>query len=334
MKVGTLVLHRCPEGTRWLCGKINRRSTPPAPRSAHRDRVPLAAGPEGRRGQAAAGGGGRRAGVPVHGHARTSTRAIYGPLLRNRDCCWWTTAARERRRSSTASRSQRYTGVSSGPGFPGVVAVCARAIERRYRRPGRPPVHAADLFATAYAADDLEAVLSASAPAKDRSLRRLLRHLLRAVVHLAPPQAAQLGGARLRLSRAWARPLVRVVGGGGAACFRRRVRARCRLLFRRTRQCHGAPGRPRCPPAPGADRRPDARLRRQPGAPARGHSRLVDMVQDAASEPIIYREMDASVRAALAGDRAPLLRLVAQSQSYLPRREPGRTTTRTASTSP
>ena len=41
------------------------------------------------------------------------------------------------------------------------------------------------------------------------------------------------------------------------------------------------------------------------------------MVQDAASEPIIYREMDASVRAALAGDRAPLLRLVAQSQSYL-----------------
>ena len=44
---------------------------------------------------------------------------------------------------------------------------------------------------------------------------------------------------------------------------------------------------------------------------------VVDMVQDAASEPIIYREMDASVRAALAGDRRPLLRLVAQSQSYL-----------------
>ncbi len=44
---------------------------------------------------------------------------------------------------------------------------------------------------------------------------------------------------------------------------------------------------------------------------------MVDMVQDAASEPNIYRELDASVRAALAGDDAPLLRLVAQTQSYL-----------------
>jgi hypothetical protein len=44
---------------------------------------------------------------------------------------------------------------------------------------------------------------------------------------------------------------------------------------------------------------------------------VVDMVQDAASEPNIYRELDASVRAALAGDDAPLLRLVAQTQSYL-----------------
>ena len=43
---------------------------------------------------------------------------------------------------------------------------------------------------------------------------------------------------------------------------------------------------------------------------------LVDMVQDAGSDPVIYRELDASVRAALAGDRAPLLRLAAQSQTY------------------
>ena len=43
---------------------------------------------------------------------------------------------------------------------------------------------------------------------------------------------------------------------------------------------------------------------------------LVDMVQDAGSDPVIYRELDASVRAALAGDDAPLLRLVAQSKTY------------------
>ena len=36
-------------------------------------------------------------------------------------------------------------------------------------------------------------------------------------------------------------------------------------------------------------------------------------MQDAASDPVIYRELDPSVRAALAGDPVPLLRLAAQS---------------------
>jgi hypothetical protein len=44
---------------------------------------------------------------------------------------------------------------------------------------------------------------------------------------------------------------------------------------------------------------------------------IVDLVQDAASDPTIYRELDASVRAALALHEAPLVRLVAQSRSYL-----------------
>jgi hypothetical protein len=40
------------------------------------------------------------------------------------------------------------------------------------------------------------------------------------------------------------------------------------------------------------------------------------MVQDAASDPVILRELDASVRSALAGDPAPLLRLEAQSSTF------------------
>lgn len=40
------------------------------------------------------------------------------------------------------------------------------------------------------------------------------------------------------------------------------------------------------------------------------------MVQDAASDPVIYRELDASVRAALAGDTVPILRLAGQSNTY------------------
>ncbi len=44
---------------------------------------------------------------------------------------------------------------------------------------------------------------------------------------------------------------------------------------------------------------------------------IVDMVQDAGSEPVVYRELDAAVRAALAGDDVPLLRLAGQMASYL-----------------
>ena len=43
---------------------------------------------------------------------------------------------------------------------------------------------------------------------------------------------------------------------------------------------------------------------------------LADLVQDSGSDPVILRETDASVRAALAGDDVPLLRLVAQEQAY------------------
>ena len=40
------------------------------------------------------------------------------------------------------------------------------------------------------------------------------------------------------------------------------------------------------------------------------------MVQDAGSDPVILRELDASVRAALAGDDVPLLRLAGQANSW------------------
>ena len=43
---------------------------------------------------------------------------------------------------------------------------------------------------------------------------------------------------------------------------------------------------------------------------------LVDLVQDSASDPVILRELDASVRAALAGDDVPLLRLAGQANTW------------------
>ena len=43
---------------------------------------------------------------------------------------------------------------------------------------------------------------------------------------------------------------------------------------------------------------------------------LADMVQDTASDPLTLRELDASVRAALAGDDVPLLRLAGQAGTW------------------
>ena len=43
---------------------------------------------------------------------------------------------------------------------------------------------------------------------------------------------------------------------------------------------------------------------------------LSDLVQDSASDPVILRELDASVRAALAGDNVPLLRLAGQANTW------------------
>ena len=83
---------------------------------------------------------------------------IYGPLLRQRglllvDNRGTGTLGADR----LPSRCRAYTGVTSGPAFPGVVAA-ARARSSALR-PARPS--AADLFATAYAARDLAAVLRA-----------------------------------------------------------------------------------------------------------------------------------------------------------------------------
>ena len=114
------------------------------------------------------------------------------------------------------------------------------------------------------------------------------------------------------------RPLVRVVG-------RDRARRARRSSARATRAA------PRAAPGSASGAARAAAGRRCAAAPITGSTRdadgskvrarvdaraVVDMVQDAGSDPVIYRELDASVRAALAGDPSPLLRLAAQSHTW------------------
>ena len=317
MKVGTLVLRPCPDGTRWMCGKIRRRLDPSRPAGPH-IRIgfrwlPAKDGPSHRPPLVAVEGG---PGYPSTG-TRVEYRGIFGPLLRKRDLLLVDNRGTGTSALIHCRRLQRYTGVSSGPGFPGIVAGCARAIERHYRRPGRPAVHAADLFATAYAVGDLEAVL--------RRLR--LRHIdLYGDSYGTWFVQSYISRYRKRLNSVLLDSAYPVRGldpwyASSGEVARRAFDAVCE----RDAGCSAA--------APGSavERlgRLVARLRQAPitgvtrdSDGSRVHARVdvravVDMIQDAASEPNIYRELDASVRAALGGDDVPLLRLVAQTQSYL-----------------
>ena len=217
-------------------------------------------------------------------------------------------------------RLQRYTGLTLGPAFPGIVAGCARADRAplprpaagarrpvrhrlRGRRPrGRPAGACAcasvDLYGDSYGTWFAQSFIS-------RYRERLHSVMLDSaypVRGLDPWYASSGEVAREALDAVCERD-----AGCSAAAPGSAWSASAGWWRRRG----------------GADHGRHPRRRRQPRrARASTCARVVDMVQDAASEPIIYRELDASVRAALGGDDVPLLRLVAQSQ-HLARREPG-----------
>ena len=195
-----------------------------AARPPDRDRLPLAAAARGRGAATRRWWRWRAARAIPPRAAAWSTPASTGRCCASAGCCWWIKRGTGGSALIDCKRVQSYTGVSSGLAFPRVVAGCARQIARRYGSP--------DLFATAYAARDLAGGDPGAAARPRRPLRRLLRHVLRPVVHLAPPGPAALGAARLLVSRARPRPLVRVVRHRGALRARRRLRARSGLRRR------------------------------------------------------------------------------------------------------
>ncbi len=316
-RLGSLTLHRCEKGTRWWCGSLRRRLDParaggPHIRVGFRWLPPRGGRPQGPALVAVEGG----PGYPSTGSSIEYT-GTYGPLLRERGLLLVDQRGTGTSALIDCKGVQSFTGVTSGPGFPKLVAACARQIERRYRRPGKPPVHAADLFATSYAVADFAAVL--------RRLRLgridlygdsygtwftqsfISRHqkLLHSVIldsaypvrGLDPWYASSGEVARRAMDAVCARD------PGCAAAAPGSATARLGQLLTRLR----------AQPITGPTRDSDGSRVRKARVGVRA---IADMVQDAGSDPVIYRELDASVRAALAGDAAPLLRLVAQSQTY------------------
>lgn len=197
---------------------------------------------------------------------------------------------------------------ASGPAFSRRVGACGRSLNQRYRTPDGHPVHASDLFGTAYAVEDMHAVLrtlglkqvelygdsygswfaQAYAARHPEDLSAVILDSTYPIRGLDPYYASSGLVARAAMDAVCARSLAcRSAAPTGTPV------ARLGALLDRVRALpiHG----------------------RAPGSPPQtiGPRQLVDLVQNAGSEAYIWRELDASVRAALAGDDTPLLRLAA-----------------------
>jgi pimeloyl-ACP methyl ester carboxylesterase len=312
LKLGGATLHRCSRGVGGWCGSIRRALDPKKPRGP---RISI-----GFRWRPASG---RDAGLPpivaVEGGpgypsigSRSEYQGTYGPLLRTRDLLLVDNRGTGRSALIDCKPLQNFAGVSSAPNFPTLVADCAAKINRRYGS----SVHASDLFATAYAGADLAAVIghlklgkvdlygdsygtwfAQSFMARHRSLlNSVILDSAYPVVGLEPYYASSGEAARQAMDAVCARDVGCATAAPGSAT------ARFGQLVAQVRQSP-IEGQTRDVEGTTVQARVDVRA-------------LVDMLQDAGSDPVIYRELDASVRAALAGDNVPILRLTKQSQDW------------------
>ena len=151
LRVGSLTLHSCE---RAFCGTLSRPLDPARPTGRRID-IAFRFYPASRRSDGpplvAVEGG---PGYPSTG-SRVEFRGIFGPLLRSRDLLLVDNRGTGDSALIDCPSVQGFTGRTSGSAFARRAGRCGRLLERRFGR------GASGLFATAYAADDLAAVLRA-----------------------------------------------------------------------------------------------------------------------------------------------------------------------------
>ena len=293
--MGSVTLRDCGGG--W-CGQIARPLDPQRPRGRQIEiffRWFAAAALEPGPTLVAVEGG---PGYPSTG-SKWEYRGIYGPLRQQRNLLLVDNRGTGRSALIDCKSVQSFTGRTSGSAFARRAARCAREIDARYGR------GASGLFATAYAVDDMAAVIRALKLdevdlygdsyggwfAQDFVARhpRLIHSLVLDSTYPRrdlDPWYASSGAA--------ARAAMEIVSPGSVARLGELLtRVRRAPITGRTRDVDGS--------------RLDVRV--DPRA-------LVDLVQDAASDPVIARELDASVTAALGSDDVPLLRLAGQANTW------------------
>ncbi|RKQ93441.1 pimeloyl-ACP methyl ester carboxylesterase [Solirubrobacter pauli] len=278
-----------------VCGELRRPLDPERPRGRSIDvafRLYRARKPDGPPIVAVEGG----PGYPSTG-TRAEYRAIFGPLLESRDLLLVDNRGTGGSALIDCRSVQSFDGRTSGPGFARPAARCASEIRRRYGDPS--------LFATAYAVDDLAAVVRALKLGQvdlygDSYGTYFVQDF--AARHPSLLHSVTLDSAYPRRdtdpwyasSAATARSALETVSPGSVARLGQLLeRVRVAPLSGRTKDADGTP----------------LRVSVDPRA-------LSDLVQDSASDPVILRELDPAVTAALAGDAVPLLRLAGQASTW------------------
>lgn len=324
---GALTLRPCPAGQPGWCGST-RRALEPGRNGSPTIPIGFEWLPASRRGAplgtvVAVEGG---PGFPSTGSV-VEYRGIFGPLLRERNLLLVDNRGTGKSAVIRCHTLDSYppTARASGPRFAQIVGACGRALNQRYRGAHGASVHASDLFGTAYATQDLRAVLrdlrlahvdlygdsygswfaQAFIARFPGVLRSVILDSTYPVSGLDPYYASSGSSGRVALDLVCSRD----PGCTASAAGRGSATGRLSELLARVRT---APIRGTVPSVGGKGT-----------AAVVDPRQLADLFQDAGSDPVILRGLDASVRAALAGDPTPLLRLVAHAAGNGGSADPG-----------
>ena len=244
-------------------------------------------------------------------------QVMYGPLLAH-----WNMLAIDLRGTGLSANLdcpelQNFTGQASGPVFNAVVASCAKSLNHRWKNPNGTYVHASDLFTSALAANDMAAIIEALGIKKvdlygdsygsffAQTFASRYPGLIRSVVldstyetqDLDPWYRSSLDNMPANYDNACSRsPACAEQAPDGAW-------SDIEALAVRLRQA----------PITGDVPGPNGVV----GPVTMNVVGLVDLTNDGAGDPDIYRDLDAAARALLThGDPDPLLRLYAERTAF------------------
>jgi len=315
LQVGSAILNRCVTAPVGYCGRMAvplDRSDPGSPKIRITYRFyPATAPPAGKAvGTVLPVEGGP--GYPSIGSVRGGYDIMYGPLLADHDLL-----AVDLRGTGTSSPLdcpglQQFTGQPSGAAFAATAGNCAAALDHRWRNAAGRWLHASDLFTSAAAASDVADIVHALDLGRldlygdsygswfAQVLASRYPALIRSVTLDSTYSTATID-PWYRSSHASMAAAVDAVCARAPACASAAPGAAWDRVA-------GVAALLRSGPVTGVV--PDATGRT--ATVTMGVVGLVDLVNDAAGDPLIYRALDAADRSLLAGDPDPLLRLYAE----------------------